>query len=131
MTTENRHVAPDAAFAAPVIALRVAAVATVAVLAWQFVSATGLLTADGIGGHAIGAIVLHVVSGLAAVDAIWLRVTRGGPMWPPVLATVIFGLTFVQASLGDTAGLPLHIPGAMVLTTGSVWLAAWSFLRLP
>ncbi|ANY09276.1 hypothetical protein [Pseudonocardia sp. HH130630-07] len=129
MTTPNRHGAPASPAAPPVLALRVLSVLTVLSLAWQFVTASGLFTGGDVGPHGTGAIVLHVVAGLTALAAVWLRLTAGGPWWPSVLAAVVFGLTFVQAAFGDIPGLVVHVPGAMVLTTGSVWLAAWSLLR--
>lgn len=130
MSSQNRHAAPDTASSAPVLALRVLAVASVAVIAWQFVSAAGLFTGGDLGPHAAGSIVLHVVTGLAAGAAIWLRSRNGGPWWPSVLAVAVFAFTFVQGYFGDYPGLVVHVPGAMALTAGSVWLAAWSFLRL-
>ncbi|BBG02414.1 MULTISPECIES: hypothetical protein [Pseudonocardia] len=130
MSTQNRHVAPDSASAAPVLALRVLAVASVAVITWQFVTAAGLFTGGAVGPHAAGSIVLHIVTGLTAGAAIWLRTRNGGPWWPSVVATVVFVLTFVQGYFGTIPGLIVHLPGAMALTAGSVWLAAWSFLRL-
>ncbi len=42
-------------------------------------------------------------------------------------AAGVFALTFLQAWLGSHGGIAVHIPLAMVLTVGSVWLAAWSF----
>ena len=71
--------------------------------------------------HAAGAIVLHVLSGLAAVVAVLLW--RRGEMSVRVaaLAVVVFGYTFVQAALGGRSSLWIHIPGAMVLTALVVW----------
>jgi len=130
MSSQNRHVAPDTASPAPVLALRALAVASVAAIAWQFVTAAGLFTGGPVGPHATGSIVLHVVTGLTAGAAIWLRTRTGGPWWPSVVASAVFVLTFVQGYFGDIPGLVVHLPGAMALTAGSVWLAAWSFLRL-
>ncbi|MFP5070043.1 hypothetical protein ACLFMI_10295 [Pseudonocardia nantongensis] len=113
-----------------VVGVRALAVLTVANLAWQFVTAAGLFTGGGAGAHGTGAIVLHVVTGLLALALVAHRLVAGGPVWPAALAVVVFGLTFLQASYGSIPGLIVHLPGALILTTGSVWLAAWSFLRL-
>jgi hypothetical protein len=76
--------------------------------------------------HESGAIVLHVVSGLTAVAAIvvWRALRTAG--WPAVLSVVVFVLSFVQAYLGDDETLYLHVPGALILTVGSVWVLVWS-----
>ncbi|MBN9734030.1 hypothetical protein Ae168Ps1_0185c [Pseudonocardia sp. Ae168_Ps1] len=131
MSTPNRHVAPASSPTAPVVALRALTVASLVVLAWQFVTAAGLFTGGGVGPHGTGAIVLHVVTGLAAAAALWVLLARGGPWWPSALAVVLFAFTFVQAWFGDFPGLVVHVPGAMALTAGTAWLTAWSFLRLP
>lgn len=130
MSTQNRHSAPEVSPSAPVLALRTLAIAALVVLAWQFVSAAGLFTGGSVGPHGTGAIVLHVVTGLTALAAVWARSARGGPWWPAVLAAAVFAATFVQAQFGELTSLIVHVPGAMVLTVGSVWLAAWSVLRL-
>jgi hypothetical protein len=129
MSVPHRHAAPDVTRSTPVLALRVLATASVVVLAWQFVTAAGLFTGGDVGPHGIGAIVLHVVTGLAAAAAVWLCVVTAGAWWPSVLAAAVFAFTFVQAWFGDIAGLIVHVPGAMALVAGSVWLVAWSFLR--
>lgn len=116
--------------AAAVLALRVLTVATVAVLGWQFVTAAGLFTGGGAGAHGTGSIVLHVVTGLTALVAGRLGLSRGGPWWPTVLAAAMFGFTFVQGAFGEISGLAVHLPGAMALTVAAVWLTAWSFLRV-
>lgn len=115
-----------------VTALRAfAALAVVAVL-WQFVTAGQLLPQGSEGaetGHAGGAIVLHVVSGLAAVAAVvlWRQGVVGVGL--TALAVVVFGFGFLQAALGGYSSLYVHIPGAMLLTTGVVWLLV-AVLRL-
>ncbi len=77
--------------------------------------------------HAAGAIALHVLSGLAALFVFLRRRATGGPAWPLVLAVVVFVATFVQAATGGRDHLAIHVPGAMVLTVGSAWLAVWAF----
>ncbi len=79
--------------------------------------------------HATGAVVLHVVTGLLALAAIAYGRAERGPWWPAVLAVVVFVLSFVQAYYGDHTNLKIHVPGAMVLTVGIVWITAWSFTR--
>ncbi|MEJ8280038.1 hypothetical protein [Pseudonocardia spirodelae] len=130
MSAQHRHAAPPApATSPPALALRVLATASVVVLAWQFVTAAGLFSGGDAGPHGTGAIVLHVVAGLTAVAAVWLRATAGGPWWPTVVAVAVFAFTFVQAWFGEIPGLVVHLPGAMALVAGSTWLATWSFLR--
>ena len=51
-----------------------------------------------------------------------------------IVAAVVFVLTFVQAWTGSYAPLAVHVPGAIVLTVGSVWVAAWVWMvvgRIP
>ncbi|MBC3192410.1 hypothetical protein H7X46_15195 [Pseudonocardia sp. C8] len=130
MPAPNRHASPDRPAPAPVLAFRVLTLAAVAVLAWQFVTAGGLFTGGDPGLHGAGAIVLHVVTGLAALAAGWLRAVRAAPWWPVAVAASVFAFSFVQAWFGEIPGLVVHVPGAMALTAGTVWLAAWGFLRL-
>ena len=111
-------------------ALRVVAVLAVVNLAWQFATAGQLFPRGGpVELHEAGALALHVLTGLTAVVAVlhW-RATRG-PWWPMVLAAVVFVLSFVQAAVGGYATLAVHIPGALVLTVGAVWVAAWACTR--
>lgn len=110
-------------------ALQVSALLAVANLAWQFVTAGQLFPEQGSDDlHAGGAIVLHVLTGVVAIAAgLHWRHARG-PVWPTVLAAVVFVLTFVQAYTGGYDTLWIHVPGAMVLTVGSVWVAVWAFL---
>lgn len=128
-TTEVR---PATSSSDPVLtAVRVFAVLTVINLLWQFVTAGTLVNRGGgdalEGAHATGAIVLHVLSGLAMIAAFALWRLRGAPLWPAVLALVVFVLTFVQAYYGGRSTLYIHVPGAMILTVGSVALMVWSF----
>ena len=108
--------------------LQVFAALAVLNLVFQFITAGELFPRGGPEEwHSWGAIVLHVLTGLTAIAAgLHWRATRG-PVWPTVLAVVVFVLTFVQAYDGDRDTLWIHIPGAVVLTIGSVWVLAWSF----
>jgi hypothetical protein len=109
------------------IAVRATAVLSLVVLAWQFVTAGALLPRGGpIGLHAAGAIALHVVLGLLTIAAVlWARSVRG-PWWPAVVSAVVFVLSFVQAYAGEHGVLALHVPCAMLLTVGTVWVTVWS-----
>jgi len=126
-TTSNaRPTSGSTTSAGPLLlALKVfAALAVVAVL-WQFVTAGQLLPRGSEGaetGHAAGAIVLHVVSGLAAIAAVVLWRQRVVSLALAALAVVVFAFGFLQAALGGYNSLYVHIPGAMLLTAGVVWL---------
>jgi hypothetical protein len=120
----------DTTVAAPVSTLRpvqAAAVLSVLVLFWQFLSAGRMLVGEeATGGHGAGAIALHVTTGLLLAATV-LHGRRTRVWWPPALAAAVFVLTFVQAALGSSGSLTTHVPLALVLTVGVVWLAAWSF----
>ncbi len=106
-----------------------AALAVLAVLS-QFITAGQLFPSGGPQeAHAAGAIVLHVVSGLAAVAAVvlWRQGVVGVGL--AALAVVVFGFGFLQAALGGYESLYVHVPGAMILTAGVVWLLV-AVLRL-
>jgi hypothetical protein len=120
----------DTTVAAPAATLRpvqAAAVLSVLVLFWQFLSAGRILVGeDATGGHGAGAVALHVSSGLLLVATVlYARGTR--VWWPAALAAGVFVLTFVQAALGSSGSIVTHVPLALVLTVGTAWLAAWSF----
>lgn len=114
--------------------LRVASALTVITLLALFGTA-GTLVAPG-SDHALeevhgsAAILLHVVTGVAAVAAVVVRLQaeRTVSWWPATLAVVVCAATFLQASLGSGSTLAAHVVGALVVTVGAVWLMAWSFL---
>ena len=112
-------------------AVQVLATLSVLNLLYQFITA-GTLFSQGEGleeAHGTGAIVLHVLTGLTAIAAgLHWRATKGSVV-PTVLAVVVFVLSFVQAYYGERSSLYIHIPGAMILTVGSVAVMAWSFTR--
>ena len=112
-------------------AVQVTAVLALLNLVLQYVTAGQILPRGGpaFGVHATGAIVLHVVTGALALTAILYARAERGPWWPPVVAALVFVCSFVQAWFGDEGNLKAHVPGAMVLTVGIVWLTAWSFTR--
>lgn len=106
-----------------------AALAVVNVLA-QFITAGQLFPDGGPQGlHAAGAIVLHVLTGLAAVAAVLLWRQGRVTITTAVLAVVVFGYTFLQAYWGGYSSLYIHVPGAMLLTVGVVWVLFTSLRR--
>ncbi|WP_375430667.1 hypothetical protein [uncultured Friedmanniella sp.] len=99
-----------------------AALAVLDVL-FQFVTAGQLFPSGGPDGlHAAGAIALHVVSGIAAIAAVLLWRQGRTTIGVAALAVVVFGYGFVQAAIGGYDTLYIHVPGAMLLTAGVVWL---------
>jgi hypothetical protein len=107
--------------------LVIASLASVVALLWQFVTAGQLVTGNDILPlHAIGAGAVHVTTGLTLVAAVvhWRR-TRSDQV-VVVGAAVVFVMTFVQAWLGGVGNVAAHVPGALVVTVGVVWLAAWA-----
>ncbi|HEY2191436.1 MAG TPA: hypothetical protein VGH76_03905 [Actinomycetospora sp.] len=108
--------------------LQVLGVLSVLSLVCQAVTAGQLFPRGGpVELHADGAVVFHVLTGLTAVAAGLHRRATRGPRWPTVLAALVFVLSFVQAWFGDRGTLFVHVPGAIVLTIGTVWVAAWTF----
>jgi hypothetical protein len=100
---------------------------SVLVLLWQSVTAGRLITlGEALGGHRTGAIALHVATGILLIGtALYGRATR--VWWPAAVAAVTFLLTFLQAYLGSHDQIALHVPGALVITVGVVWLTSWAF----
>jgi len=124
--TRTREV-PASNTAQTIRLVQVGAALSLLVLVWQFVSAGQMLNgADAKGGHGTGAIVLHVVTGLALAAAV-LHGRRSGTWWPAALAGVVFLLTFVQAALGSSGTVTVHVPLALGIAVGVVWLTAWAF----
>ena len=124
----------DTTVAAPPSTIRpvqAAAALALLVLFWQFISAGRIMVGeDATGGHGAGAIALHVTTGLLlAVTVLHGRRTR--VWWPAALAAAVFVLTFVQAALGSAGSIVTHVPLALVITLGTLWLAPWSFRSAP
>jgi hypothetical protein len=124
-----------AATTAPTALVRVlqgATVLTALNVLLQFITA-GRLFPDG--GpeelHSGGALTLHVFSGVAALAAIALWRKGHTTVTLPVLAVVVFLATIAQAAVGGRDTLWVHIPGAMVLTAGVVWLLVTVLRPLP
>ena len=112
-------------------AVQAAAVLSVLALLWQFVSAGRLLSQSaGTDAHGAGAIALHV-AGVLLVLATLLHARAGGERWPVVLSAAVLVAGFVQAAIGDAGNMTAHVPGALVLTVGTVWVTAWAFRRQP
>ena len=127
-TAETSAETSAATSASPLLrAFQVLAALSVLNVLAQFITAGQLFPSGGPKElHAAGAIVLHVISGLAAVAAVVLwRQSRLG-IGITVLAIVVFGYTFIQAAIGGYNTLYVHVPGAMLLTAGVVWLLVWS-----
>jgi hypothetical protein len=109
--------------------VQAAAVLSLLGLLWQFATAGRILSgAQATGIHGAGAIALHVTTGLLALATL-LHARAGGARWPVVVAVLVFACTFVQAALGDAGVMSAHVPGALVITVGTVWLTAWAFRR--
>ena len=49
-----------------------------------------------------------------------------GSAWPTVISALVFLLGLAQAYLGDIGVLSIHVPLAIALTVGTVWVLAWS-----
>ncbi|GAB2570559.1 hypothetical protein [Microlunatus antarcticus] len=79
--------------------------------------------------HAAGAIVLHVLSGLAAIAAVLLWRQGRVSIATAALAAIVFAYTFLQAYWGGYSSLWIHVPGAMLLTVGVVWVLFASLRR--
>lgn len=131
MTHAARPVSGSSRAMLVLYALQALAVASVLSLAWQFGTAGQLFGGDGAArAHGVGAIVLHVLTGLLTLAALAYWRPIGGPLWPAVVSALVFAASFVQAGYGARDSLVLHVPGAMVLTVGAVWVTAWSFLHV-
>ena len=122
------HAAPATARSAGTIqAVQVAAVLSVLSLLWQSLSAGRLLSrSDALDAHGTGAIVLHVVAALLVV-ATAAHARAGGARWPVVVSAAVLLAGFAQAAIGDAGNMTAHVPGALVLTAGTVWVTAWAF----
>jgi hypothetical protein len=112
------------------ICSRCLAIATVVVVAVLFVTAGALIQAGEFRDiHGGAAIALHVVTGVLTVTLAGLaRQRRYG--WPAMAVSLgLFVFSFVQAYLGKSHTLGVHVPGALLATAASIWLACWLFAR--
>ncbi|MGY1820687.1 hypothetical protein [Geodermatophilus sp. SYSU D00079] len=125
MTRTREHAAPTAT--STLRPVQAAAVLSVLVLLWQFFSAGRMMAGtDALDGHGAGAIALHVSTGLL-LAATALHGRRTTQWWPAVLTGVTFLLTFLQAWLGSHGQIAAHVPVALVVSIGIVWVTAWAF----
>lgn len=110
--------------------LQVATVLALLALLWQFGTAGRYIsTGKGFDLHELGAYAVHATSLLVLVAAfLHARAHGGAPRWPVLLAAAVFLATFVQAALGHVHQVTAHVPGALVLSVGLVWLTAWAFM---
>ncbi len=109
--------------------VQVGAGLSVLALLWQFATAGQIVSGtDIVEAHGGGAIALHISTGLLLVGTV-LHARATGVRWPAVLAAVTFVATFVQAALGSAGNMAAHVPGALFVTGGVVWLAVWAFRR--
>jgi hypothetical protein len=77
--------------------------------------------------HEMGAVLVHVLTGLTAIAAVWhWRATRGS-VWPTIVAVVLFIATFVQAEFGHGRTLYIHVPLALFILLAAACLVTWSF----
>jgi hypothetical protein len=113
--------------------LRVTSALAVLAILWQGATAGGILlrSRESLEFHEAGAIGVHVLTGLVAIAAFarW-RATRG-PLWPMVVAVVVFAASFVQAALGRDETMWAHVPGALVLMLGATAVLVWAGLPRP
>ena len=119
------HAAPTASRSAVTVrAVQAAAVLSVLTLLWQFVSAGRILSGtDAVGGHGAGAIALHVTTFLLVVATL-LHARPRGARWPAAVSAAVFIATFVQAAIGSDGNINVHVPGALLLTVGTIWVTA-------
>ena len=108
-------------------AVQAAAVLSVLALLWQFVTAGRILSrSNAVELHGGGAIALHVTTFLLVAATVW-QARGGGARWPVVVSALVFVATFVQAELGEAEVMSAHVPGALVITAGTIWVTAWAF----
>lgn len=122
-TTTPTPTAPRTTTGGLVRAFQAFAALSVLTVLFQFITAGQLFPQGGPEeAHAAGAIVLHVVSGVAAVLAVfaWRR-SQVSPRLAG-LAVVVFAYSFLQAAWGGRSSLWIHVPGAMAMAAGVVWL---------
>jgi hypothetical protein len=133
VTETSRHQADhtdSAQTRGPVTALRAASVLAVVAILGQGATAGGIImrSRGSLEYHEVGAIAVHVLTGLVVVAAFVLWRETRGPRWPLVLAVVVFAASFVQAALGGDETMWAHVPGALVLMLGAAAVLVWAFL---
>jgi uncharacterized membrane protein YhhN len=58
--------------------------------------------------HAVGAIVLYVLTGLTMIAAFVHRRGGAAPWWPTIVAVAVFGSSFLQGLVGQRSTLYVH-----------------------
>lgn len=110
------------------ITARIAALLNLAALSVLFISAGQLVQhTQGLDLHGLGAIALHVFTGLLALALVIRAVLTRTGGWPAAGAGALFAMTFVQASLGSYLTLDAHIAGSLVAAVLCTWLSVWTF----
>lgn len=110
-------------------ALRVAVLASLAVLLWEFLTAGQLITynLEALPFHYAGALAVHVTTGaqLLFSGALWSSRGRGPGTDRTVLLLSLgaFAVGFPQAALGTYGPLQAHVPLALLLVALVVWSA--------
>ena len=61
--------------------------------------------------------------------ATFLHSRAGGPAGRWSCPQLVFVCTFIQAAVGHAQNLSAHVPGALGLTVGIVWITSWAFQR--
>jgi hypothetical protein len=114
----------------PATALRAASALAVLAVLWQGGTAGGILmrSRESLEFHEVGAIAVHVLTGLAAIAAFVLWRETRGPLWPTVVAVVVFATSFVQAALGGDETMWANVPGALLLTLGAAAVLVWAMV---
>jgi hypothetical protein len=123
------HPAPTARSTSSIRAVQAGAVLSALTLLWQFVTAGRMISGDQ-APHGGGAIALHVATFLL-LAATLLHARAGGARWPVAVSAAVFVAGFLQAALGSAGNMGAHVPGALVLTVGTVWVTAWAFRPHP
>jgi hypothetical protein len=128
-STVTPDTAPGSRSATALTALRALAVLSTLGVLYQAATAGQILmrSEEAEEWHGGGAIALHVLTGLLTLAAVWYAREARGPWWPAALSGVVFVATFVEASFGHGRTLYVHVPLAVVLTVGTVWVTAWAF----
>lgn len=110
------------------VLVRALCLLNLAALGLLFVSA-GFYIQDfrGLDVHGLGALVLHVTSGLLAVALLLMVKAAKTGLVPALLALATFGLSFLQAAVGGSMTLAWHVSGALLLAVMLTWVTAWAF----
>ena len=110
------------------LASRVFAVATIGVIVVLFGTAGALVQTGELKDiHGTAAIVLHVVSGGWFVALAGLAYARRKGWWAAALAGLVFVYSFVQAALGESATLGVHVVGSLVIVFSTIFVTGWLF----